>query len=143
MEKETIVTLTADIVSAHVSNNSVAANDLPNLIRSVYSALSGVTADEIIEAERPEPAVSIRASVQKDAITCLECGASMKLLKRHLSAEHGLSPREYRARWSLGEDYPLVAPAYAARRQALAVQMGLGKAPHPKRGRPRKYPRPA
>ncbi|MFM1982535.1 MAG: hypothetical protein RJB22_1254 [Pseudomonadota bacterium] len=135
MEKETIVTLTADIVSAHVSNNSVAANDLPNLIRSVYSALSGVTADEIIEAERPEPAVSIRASVQKDAITCLECGASMKLLKRHLTAEHGMTPDAYRARWDLDADYPLVAPSYAERRKELAVEMGLGKAPNQKRGR--------
>ena len=135
MEKETIVTLTADIVSAHVSNNSVAANDLPKLIRSVYSALSGVTADEIIEAERPEPAVSIRASVQKDAITCLECGASMKLLKRHLTAEHGMTPDAYRARWDLDADYPLVAPSYAERRKELAVEMGLGKAPNQKRGR--------
>jgi predicted transcriptional regulator len=135
MEKETIVTLTADIVSAHVSNNSVAANDLPNLIRSVYSALSGVTAEEIVEAERPEPAVSIRASVQKDAITCLECGASMKLLKRHLTAEHGMTPDAYRARWDLDADYPLVAPSYAERRKELAVEMGLGKAPNQKRGR--------
>ncbi len=135
MEKETIVTLTADIVSAHVSNNSVAANDLPNLIRSVYSALIGVTADEIIEAARPEPAVSVRASVQKDAITCLECGASMKLLKRHLTAEHGMTPDAYRARWDLDADYPLVAPSYAERRKELAVEMGLGKAPNQKRGR--------
>jgi predicted transcriptional regulator len=135
MEKETIVTLTADIVSAHVSNNSVAANDLPNLIRSVYSALSGVTAEEIVEAERPEPAVSVRASVQKDAITCLECGASMKLLKRHLTAEHGMTPDAYRARWDLDADYPLVAPSYAERRKELAVEMGLGKAPNQKRGR--------
>lgn len=135
MEKETIVTLTADIVSAHVSNNSVAANDLPNLIRSVYSALSGVTAGEIIEAERPEPAVSIRASVRKDAITCLECGASMKLLKRHLTAEHGMTPDAYRARWDLDADYPLVAPSYAERRKELAVEMGLGKVPNQRRGR--------
>lgn len=143
MDQDSIISLSADIVSAHVSNNNVAAADLPGLIKSVHSALAGVAGGERDIAFHLKPAVPVRSSIQKDTITCLECGVSMKLLKRHLSAEHGLSPREYRARWSLGEDYPLVAPAYAARRQALAVQMGLGKAPHPKRGRPRKYPRPA
>ncbi|MFM7027695.1 MAG: MucR family transcriptional regulator [Chakrabartia sp.] len=140
MEKEAIVTLTADIVSAHVSNNSVATNDLPALIRSVFEALQGVTTADVVEAERPEPAVPIRSSIKKDAVTCLECGASMKLLKRHLTAEHGMTPAEYKARWGLDDDYPLVAPNYAARRQELAVQMGLGKAPNQKRGRRPKQP---
>lgn len=141
MNQDSIISLSADIVSAHVSNNSVAAADLPALIRSVHAALAGVAGGEPEVVTNRKPAVPVGSSIQKDTITCLECGVSMKLLKRHLSAEHGLSPRDYRFRWSLGEDYPLVAPSYAARRQALAVQMGLGKAPHPKRGRPRKYPR--
>lgn len=143
MDQTQIINLSADIVSAHVSNNSVAAADLPVLIQSVHAALIGIAEGQKMPPLAQKPAVPIASSVQKDTITCLECGVSMKLLKRHLSAEHGLSPREYRVRWGLGDDYPLVAPTYAARRQALAVQMGLGKAPHPKRGRPRKYPLPA
>jgi predicted transcriptional regulator len=135
VDQEAIVTLTADIVSAHVSNNSVTTSELPALIRSVYNALQGVTTADVVEEQRPEPAVPIRNSVKKDAVTCLECGSSMKLLKRHLTAEHGMTPAEYKARWGLDEDYPLVAPNYAARRQELAVQMGLGKALNQKRGR--------
>lgn len=138
MDQNLIINLSADIVSAHVSNNSVASTDLPVLIHSVHAALVSIAGGAQVPPHVRKPAVPISSSVQKDTITCLECGVAMKLLKRHLAAEHGLSPREYRARWSLGEEYPLVAPTYAARRQALAVQMGLGKAPHPKRGRPRK-----
>jgi len=140
VDQNFIINLSADIVSAHVSNNSVDAADVPVLIHSVHAALINIVEGNKAQPLARKPAVPIASSIQKDAITCLARGVSMKLLKRHLAAEHGLSPRDYRARWALGDDYPLVAPTYAAPRQALAVQMGLGKAPHPNRGRPRQYP---
>lgn len=119
----------ADIVSAHVSNNSVAANELPGLIQSVYASLAklGQTPEPV--EEKLTPAVSVRSSVKADAIACLECGAKMKMLKRHLSSEHGITPAEYRARWDLPADYPMVAPDYAAKRKELAVKIGLGRKP--------------
>lgn len=129
MEKETLITLTADIVSAHVGNNSVAAADMPVLIQSIYSALSNAAEPAPIEEARPEPAVSIRSSVKPDAITCLECGKKLKMLKRHLSTDHTMTPDEYRRRWDLPADYPLVAPDYAAKRRDLAVKIGLGRKP--------------
>ncbi|MDE1915677.1 MAG: MucR family transcriptional regulator [Sphingomonadales bacterium] len=126
MTDETILTLTADIVSAHVSNNTVAPVDLPRLIESVYASLAGLGKEAPVEEKR-EPAVSIRSSVKPDALTCLECGTKMKMLKRHLTSDHGLTPAEYRARWSLPADYPMVAADYAARRKELAVRIGLGR----------------
>jgi predicted transcriptional regulator len=119
----------ADIVAAHVSNNSVSANDLPALIKSVHTALAALgQAPEPVEEER-KPAVSVRSSVKPDAVTCLECGAKMKMLKRHLGTDHGLTPAEYRTRWNLAADYPMVAPDYAAKRKELALRIGLGRKP--------------
>ena len=131
---ETLITLTSDIVAAHVSNNSVAVDELPALIKNVYGALSGLGAAAQEEA-RPEPAVSIRASVKPDHLVCLEDGKKMKMLKRHLMTDHGLTPAEYRARWGLPADYPMVAPEYAEKRRTLAKQIGLGRKPGPRRGR--------
>ncbi len=136
--KETLITLTSDIVAAHVSNNDVNVDEVPNLITNVFSALS-VLGDDTNQAQaRPDPAVSIRASVKKDHIVCLDCGKKMKMLKRHLSTEHGLSPEEYRARWGLSADYPIVAPNYADTRRDLAKKIGLGRKPGQKRGRRKK-----
>ena len=136
--KETLITLTSDIVAAHVSNNDVAVADVPGLITSVFAALSGLDASQPAPEPRPDPAVSIRSSVKKDHIVCLDCGKKMKMLKRHLSTEHGMTPDEYRARWELAPDYPLVAPAYAATRRDLAKKIGLGRKPGQKRGRRKK-----
>jgi len=126
--------LTAEIVSAHASRNQVAPDQLPELIRSVHRALGGLGQGETVPTEvaRPEPAVSIKRSVQHDRITCLECGARMKMLKRHLAGEHGLTPEGYRERWGLPRKYPMVAPDYAAVRSGLAKARGLGR----KRGSP-------
>ena len=142
MDNETIITLAADIVSAHVSNNNVATVDVPKLIQTVYAALANVGAPPVVVEEKREPAVSIRSSIKPDSITCLDCGAKMKMLKRHLTTDHGLTPQEYRARWGLNADYPLVAPEYAARRKELAVKIGLGRKPGAGRkpGRPKKVP---
>lgn len=128
MDNETLMTLTADIVSAHISNNSVAAQDLPSVIAAVFGALSQVgQVEPVAEIEALEPAVSIRSSVKPDAITCLECGRKLKMLKRHLTTDHNLTPQEYRARWGLRSDYPIVASDYAETRKKLAVKIGLGR----------------
>jgi predicted transcriptional regulator len=129
MAYETLLDHVADIVSVHVSNNSVSANDLPDLIQAVYASLAALgQAPEPID-EKLTPAVSVRASIKPDAVTCLDCGAKMKMLKRHLGTEHGMTPAEYRARWNLPADYPMVAPDYAAKRKELAVRIGLGRKP--------------
>ncbi|WP_079731396.1 MucR family transcriptional regulator [Novosphingobium mathurense] len=129
MENEALLDHVADIVSAHVSNNSIAAADLPGLIQAVYASLAALGRAPEPAQEELKPAVSVRASVKPDAVTCLECGEKMKMLKRHLGTEHGLTPAEYRARWSLPADYPMVAPDYAAKRKELAVRIGLGRRP--------------
>jgi predicted transcriptional regulator len=135
---EAIITLTSDIVAAHVSNNNVTVDEVPTLISNVFSALSGLNGDDGGNEIPPEPAVSIRSSVKKDHVVCLDCGKKMKMLKRHLSTEHGMTPDEYRARWNLGADYPLVAPTYAETRRDLAKKIGLGRQPGQKRGRKKK-----
>ena len=127
--KETLITLTSDIVAAHVSNNSVGVEDLTSLIENVYNALSGLGGEGSPGGPPPEPAVPIRSSVKKDHIVCLEDGKKMKMLKRHLMTEHGMTPEEYRARWSLPADYPIVAPNYAETRRTLAKKIGLGRKP--------------
>lgn len=127
MEKETLITLAADIVSAHVSNNSVTVHDLPTLIQSVYQALANVGEPAPLVEEKLEPAVSARASVRPDSVTCMACGFKGKMLKRHVANEHGMTPQEYRARWNLPGDHPLVAPNYAAQRAELAKSIGLGR----------------
>ncbi|MXO71342.1 MucR family transcriptional regulator [Alteraurantiacibacter buctensis] len=134
---EMLITLTADIVTAHVANNNVDGASLPSLISSVYGALSGLGSPVVAEA-RPEPAVSVRSSVKNDHIVCLECGTKMKMLKRHLMTDHGLSPEDYKARFGLSADYPLVAPDYAEKRRELAKKIGLGRKPGQQRGRRKK-----
>jgi predicted transcriptional regulator len=125
---EMLITLTADIVAAHVSNNSVAVSDLPLLIGNVHNALSGLSG-RVVTAPAPEPAVPIRTSVKRDHIICLEDGKKLKMLKRHLMTHYGMTPDDYRAKWGLAADYPMVAPAYAETRRELAKKIGLGRAP--------------
>jgi predicted transcriptional regulator len=122
---ETLITLTADIVSAHVSNNSVAVNDLPQLIQNVHGALTGLGNGQQQEA-KPEPRVSIRSSIKPDYIVCLEDGKKLKMLKRHLMTHYQMTPDQYRQRWGLNADYPMVAPNYAEQRRTLAKKIGLG-----------------
>ena len=131
---ETLITLTSDIVAAHVSNNSVSVDEVPTLINNVYGALAGLGSEPAPEVKR-EPAVSVRASIKADHIICLEDGKKMKMLKRHLMTDHGMTPAEYRARWGLPADYPMVAPDYAEKRRVLAKKIGLGRKPGQKRGR--------
>ena len=127
-EKSEIIEMTADIVSAYVGNNIVAATDLAQLIQSVHRALSGVTAPaEPVAAAPKEPAVPIKRSIQPDHLVCLEDGRKFKSLKRHLRTKYDLSPEDYRAKWGLPKDYPMVAPNYAKARSDLAKQMGLGQ----------------
>ena len=133
--RETLITLTSDIVAAHVSNNSVAVGDLGTLISNVYTALAGLKPAEPQAEPMPEPAVSIRSSIKNDHIVCLEDGKKLKILKRHLATRYNLTPEQYRARWNLPADYPMVAPAYAEKRRELAKKIGLGRKPAPKRGR--------
>ncbi|RYY22098.1 MAG: transcriptional regulator [Sphingomonadales bacterium] len=124
-DTETLVTLTADIVAAHVSNNSVAISDIALIIRSVHDALAGLGTTDVPEV-RQEPAVSIRASVKPDYIVCLEDGKKLKMLRRHLMTAYGMTPDDYRAKWNLPKDYPMVAPNYAEKRRVLAKAIGLG-----------------
>src|SRR6476646_6406175 len=123
---EALITLTADIVSAHVSNNSVAVSDLPLLINNVHSALSGLGDQPEAPAAKLEPAVSIRSSIKPDYVVCLEDGKKLKMLKRHLMTHYNLTPDQYRQKWGLSADYPMVAPNYAEQRRALAKSIGLG-----------------
>ncbi|MDR4307492.1 MucR family transcriptional regulator [Chelatococcus sambhunathii] len=129
------IELAADIVSAYVSNNSVAAADLPSLINEVHGALTRVSTG-VVEtvAEAPKPAVPLKKSVTSDYIICLEDGKKFKSLKRHLRTQYNMSPEEYREKWGLAPDYPMVAPNYAAARSELAKKMGLGQQ-RGKRGR--------
>jgi predicted transcriptional regulator len=123
---ETLITLTADIVSAHVSNNSVAVNDLPVLIQNVHSALTGLGSRSEEPEVKQEPAVSVRSSIKPDYIVCLEDGKKLKMLKRHLMTHYQMTPDEYRQKWGLNSDYPMVAPNYAEQRRSLAKKIGLG-----------------
>lgn len=132
---ETLITLTSDIVAAHVSNNSVSVEDVTSLITNVYGALSGLGQAVAEVAVRPEPAVSIRASVKPDYIVCLEDGKKLKMLKRHLMTHYNLTPEQYRQRWNLPADYPMVAPNYAEKRRELAKKIGLGRKPGARRRR--------
>ena len=132
---EMLITLTSDIVAAHVSNNNVDVEEVPSLISKVYGALSGLGQPVVVEEKAPEPAVSVRASVKPDYIVCLEDGKKLKMLKRHLMTHYQMTPEEYRARWNLPADYPMVAPSYAEKRRDLAKKIGLGRKPGQKRGR--------
>ena len=124
--KETLITLTADIVAAHVSNNSVAVSDLAVLIGNVHGALAGLGSPVIAPDVKQEPAVSVRSSIKPDYIVCLEYGKKLKMLKRHLMTHYQMTPEQYRAKWNLPADYPMVAPNYAEQRRTLAKKIGLG-----------------
>jgi predicted transcriptional regulator len=140
--EDQLITLTAQIVSAHIANNNVAAQALPAFIRGVHQALASV-GQAVAEPVKQEPSVSVKKSIFSDHILCLDCGGSFKMLKRHIGADHDMTPEEYRAKWDLPSSYPMVAPDYAATRSELAKASGLGRkvevvAPPKKRGRPRK-----
>ena len=124
--QEQLLTLTADIVAAHVSNNSVGMADLPTLIGNVHAALAGLGGPVAAPVEEQKPAVSVRASIKPDYIVCLEDGKKLKMLRRHLMTHYGMTPDDYRAKWNLPRDYPMVAPNYAEKRRALAKSIGLG-----------------
>ena len=130
--------LTAEIVSAYVSNNETALSDVAALITAVAGQLSRIgTEPERAEVEKPEPAVPIRRSIQRDHLLCLVCGKPQKVLKRHLAVRHDLTPAQYRERFGLKPDYPMAAPSYVQRRREVALQTGLGRLKKPAR-RPRK-----
>ena len=143
-----LLRLTAQIVAAHVGHNPVAPDALPELIRSVHASLAGAGKPAVAVQEKQQPAVPPRKSVFPDFIVCLEDGKKLKMLKRHLQTHYQLTPEQYREKWGLPHDYPMVAPNYAERRSALAKEIGLGRKPAPaapasvpaprKAGRPRK-----
>ncbi len=123
-----LMELTSEVVSAYVSNNPLAASDLPGMISQVYSALQATAGPAPVpEAEKQKPAVSIRKSLGHEYLICLEDGKKFKSLKRHLKTHYDLSPEQYREKWGLPSDYPMVAPAYAEQRSRLAKEMGLGQ----------------
>ncbi len=127
-----ILSLTTDIVAAHLSNNQIPADDIPALITKIYRTLASVNSETGgVSSERPQPAVPIKRSVTPEYIICLEDGKKLKMLKRHLKTAYDMSPDEYRERWGLSADYPMVAPSYASQRSRLAKDIGLGT-----RGRP-------
>jgi len=123
-----VLGLTAQIVSAHVSNNSVTPDALPSLIQDVYRTLAGV-GKETPQPDKPQPAVPVKKSVFPDHIVCLEDGKKLKMLKRHLKTAYNMTPEQYRERWGLPSDYPMVAPSYAKHRSSLAKKIGLGTKP--------------
>lgn len=135
MAEDTLLDFTALIVANHVSNNNVSIGDVPALIKSVHDSLKGL--GQAQEAPQPElkPAVSIRASVKPDYLVSLESGKKVKMLKRYLMTSYGMTPDDYRKKWGLPADYPMVAPNYAEQRKALALKMGLGKKPSTRRTR--------
>jgi predicted transcriptional regulator len=121
-----LLALTTEIVAAHVSNNTVAVSDLPQLINQVYQSLQNIGGGAPVQPDRPQPAVNPKKSVTPDYIICLEDGKKLKMLKRHLKTAYNMSPEEYRERWALPADYPMVAPNYAKQRSRLAKEIGLG-----------------
>lgn len=141
-DQQDLITLTADIVSAHVSNNSVSVDDVATLVQKVHAALTELGADTTVEpvAEKKDPVVSIRASVKPNSITCLICAKKHKTLKRHIASAHDMTPAQYRETFGLKSDYPMVAPEYSARRSEMAHALGLGRkdAPKPVKKRQRK-----
>ncbi|OZB38181.1 MAG: MucR family transcriptional regulator [Acidiphilium sp. 34-60-192] len=130
-DNQLLLQLTTQIIAAHVSHNSVTAETLPTLIRDVYQSLSGVEIQEIEPEAMPEPVVNPKKSVFHDYIICLEDGKKLKMLRRHLRLSYNMTPEDYRQRWQLPAEYPMVAPAYAAARSAFAKKIGLGTKPAP------------
>ena len=125
---ETLIIHTTDIVVSYITNNSIGADEVPSLIQDVHATLSGLGNDSSEEL-RPDPAVSVRASVKNDHLVCLEDGKKFQMLKRHLMTDHDMTPAQYRARWGLPDSYPMTAPDYAAKRSDLAKKIGLGRKP--------------
>ncbi len=132
-----VLRMTADVVAAYVGNNPLATNDLPGVINAIHASLADLDSDGA-GAKQPKPAVPIRRSVTPEFIICLEDGKKLKMLKRHLRTSYNLTPDEYRARWQLGPDYPMVAPNYAKRRSEFAKKIGLGQKARRKRGAKRR-----
>ena len=128
-ETNDLLELTTEIVSAHVANNSVAVQDIPDLIRQVYGTLTSIDQAPSGQPDRPQAAVPVKRSITPDHIICLEDGRKLKMLKRHLKTSYNLTPEEYRERWGLPADYPMVAPNYARQRSELAKKIGLGTKP--------------
>jgi predicted transcriptional regulator len=127
-DKAEIIEMTAEIVASYVENNTISTSDLPALIQSIHRVLAGIsTGVETVEAAPKEPAVPVRRSITPDYLVCLEDGRKFKSLKRHLRTKYNMSPEDYRAKWGLAKDYPMVAPNYAKARSDLAKQMGLGQ----------------
>ena len=131
VDRSELLSLTTEIVAAHIGNNAVAGAEVGTLIQSVFDTLNGLASNEPSESVELKPAVPVPRSVTDDHIVCLECGKKLKMLKRHLMTDHGLTPETYRAKWGLWPDYPMVAPDYSLQRQALARPFGLGRRPAP------------
>lgn len=128
LEDDEIMALTADIVASFVGNNPVAVDNLPDLITSVHKTVAGLATEKTeVEPERPKPAVPVSKSITDDHIICLEDGKKLKMLKRYLRSQYNLTPDEYRKRWNLPSDYPMVAPSYTRERSSLAKKIGLGR----------------
>ncbi len=128
-----LLALTTEIVSSHVANNTVPQSDIPGLIEQVYRTLSNLGGGMPLSADRPQPAVPVKKSVTPEYIVCLEDGKKLKMLKRHLKTAYDMTPEEYRERWGLPTDYPMVAPSYAKQRSRLAKDIGLGTKGKPKK----------
>lgn len=126
-DRQDTLALTTSIVTAHLSNNHVETSEIPHLIETVHKTLSGLANNSPDQTERPQPAVAIKKSIQDDYLICLEDGKKLKMLKRHLMTAYGMTPDDYRQRWGLSADYPMVAPNYAKKRSALAKNIGLGR----------------
>lgn len=122
-----LLALTSDIVAAHLSNNSLAVSEIPGFINQVFQSLSSIESGRARLGERPNPAVPVKKSVTPEFIICLEDGKKLKMLKRHLKTSFNMTPEEYRERWGLAPDYPMVAPNYARQRSSLAKDIGLGR----------------
>lgn len=136
LSQNELLALTTEIVASHVSNNTVAVSDLPEVIQKVYVSLNTLSPNpEPQQPERPQPAVAIKKSVTPEYIVCLEDGKKLKMLKRHLKTRYDMTPEDYRKRWGLPEDYPMVAPSYAQQRSDLAKKIGLGTKRSSGRGR--------
>jgi predicted transcriptional regulator len=141
IDHDALLQITSDIVSAHVSKNPVPLGELPGLIQTVYSTLTGLSAPAPEPEVELKPAVNPKKSVTDEYIVCLEDGKKLKMLKRHLSTAYGMTPEQYRAKWSLPHDYPMVAPAYARKRQELAKKIGLGRKPRAVEAEPTPQPK--
>ncbi|MEL6792684.1 MAG: MucR family transcriptional regulator [Pseudomonadota bacterium] len=132
LDRSEILALTSEIVSSHVSNNAVNQSDLTKMIESVFTTLESLAAPKEEPVEELKPAVPIKKSITDEYIVCLEDGKKLKMLKRHLATSYDMTPEDYRAKWGLPSDYPMVAPAYARKRQELAKKIGLGRKPKKK-----------